>query len=149
VTSVREARPDDLDWLIAQLREFSQFFGSRIPLFQDEAFARTTLAAFIAGHFVRIAEQANCGPVGFIAGGVGRHWMNPEIRTLAEAFWWVAPQHRRSRAGVVLLNEFVDWGRKNVDWIEFALEDNSPVKPETLLKRGFRFKEHNYLLEVG
>jgi len=51
--------------------------------------------------------------------------------------------------GLMLLEEFTDWGKRNADWISFSLEDKSPVKDTTLTKRGFRLKERSFILEVN
>lgn len=145
---MREGQSLDIDWLIPQLKQFSLFFGSRRSLFpSNEEYARERLADMMQSHFFRVAEQDGA-PVGFIAGYVTPHPFNPEIWTLAETFWWVDPIHRQGRAGLLLLNAFVEWGRDHVDLLTFALEAHSPVNPRTLEKRGLQLQEHNFMLEV-
>lgn len=150
---IRPAQAEDIPWLVGQLKVFSAFFGTKRPLFPDDEFAAKGLAMMMTNHLVLVAEmfhdELSAGPVGFIAGYVTPHPFNPTIRTLTETFWWVAEEYRWSRAGLKLLNAFVDWGRDNADWIMFALEEKSPVKEEVLLKRGFRLQERNYLCEVS
>lgn len=152
-----------MDWLVSQLRAFSDFFTSKFKLFpHDEEAVRRKLKILIDEHFVRIAEtQDNTAllnavtgrplgeiRVGFIAGMHSEHFFNPEIKTFTELFWWVTPEYRGSSAGVRLLEAFIDYGDARPGWICFGLEHNSPVKDETLLKRGFRHQERSFLKEV-
>lgn len=146
--TIRRAHHNDLDFLLAQLREFSQFFGTEKALFGDESYARQTLLGMIADHPFFVAEGEGAGPVGFVAGLITPHLFNPNIRVLAETFWWVSEEHRGSRAGLMLLEEFVKFGKENVDWITFALEEKSPVNEKALTKRGFKLQERSYLKEI-
>lgn len=146
--SVRRASSDDIDWLLSQLKLFSDFFGTKRALFPSEEHARPGVELMVASHLVLIADHPAIGPVGFIAGYVTPHPYNPSIRLLAESFWWVSEEHRGTRAGLLLLNEFVAWGKANADWVTFALEAKSPVTDRVLLDRGFVQQERTFLLEV-
>lgn len=146
--TVRPASTDDIDWLLVQLQAFAAFYGTKRDLFPTEAFAREACVRMVTMHLVLVADHPAVGPVGFISGYVVPHPYNPAIRMLSESFWWVEEEHRGSRAGMLLLNAFLDWGREHADWITFGLEANSPVGDEVLLKRGFRLQERNFLLEV-
>lgn len=79
---------------------------------------------------------------------LGFHPYNPAIRVLTETFWWVTPNARGSRAGLMLLDAFTAYGERNADWIVFTLEHHSPVNERTLTKRGFHLHERSYLREV-
>jgi RimJ/RimL family protein N-acetyltransferase len=147
--TVRGATPEDIDWLLSQLREFSNFFGTRRSLFGDDDYSQSAMLNMIQNHIVFIAEREDVGPIGFISGYIIPHPYNPEIRLLSETFWWVDEEYRGTRAGLMLLNQFTDWGKKNADWITFALEEKSPVKETCLTKRGFRLHERSFLLEVS
>jgi len=146
---VRPASTADIPWLLSQLKKFSEFFGSKIPLFEDEAHSTQGLHSMICDHVVFIAEQDGVGSVGFISGWRTQHPFNPKIRWLAETFWWVDEPWRGTRAGLMLLNKFTEWGKQNADWITFGLEENSPINDKTLIKRGFRLHERSYLMEVS
>lgn len=147
--NVRRATIEDVDWLHFQLKKFSDFFGTQKPLKGDGVFAREFIENLVANHLVLIADQFPSKPIGLISGLILPHMYNPEIRVLSETFWWVDEEHRGSRAGLRLLEEFIDFGKKNADWITFALEDNSPVRDEVLTRRGFRLKEKSFLMEVS
>lgn len=146
--SVRRAKSEDVGYLVAQLKEFSVFFGTRRPLFPTEEFASVSMLGFIENHLVLIAERGG-EQIGFIAGMITPHAFNPEIKVLLEMFWWVNELHRGSRAGLLLLEEFTAWGRANVDWILMGLEAKSPVNEKVLTKRGFKLHERSFLLEVN
>lgn len=146
--TIRPATEGDLDWLICQLKSFSSYFGTKKSLFGDEEFARAGMQTMLTSHLVLIAESVIDGPVGFIAGVVTPHLFNPQIRVLAETFWWVAESRRGSRASLLLLEEFIKWGKANADWVTFALEHRTPVKESSLIRRGFHLQEKSFLLEV-
>jgi hypothetical protein len=145
---VRPASLDDIDWLLVQLQAFSVFQDTKRELFPTEAFAREALAGMIQNHLMLVADHPAVGPVGFISGYVLPHPYNPSIQMLSETFWWVAEEHRGTRAGLLLLEAFLAWGREHADWITFALEAKSPVSDDVLLKRGFKIQERSFLLEV-
>ena len=147
-TIVRTANSDDVEWVLPELEEFSKFFDSKIPLYNED-YARVIVWDMITGdsHLFLVAERDG-RPLGFICGFVSGHPFNPDIRTLVELLWWVKLEERGGSAGARLLNAFVDWGKSNVDWITMTLEDKSPVNDLTLTKRGFRLKERSFVLEV-
>ncbi len=146
--AIRPASSHDSDWLVRQLQDFSKFFNTKIPLYQDEAITREGLSRIMENHLLRIADKSGFGPIGFIAGLITPHIFRPSIRVLSEAFWWVEERHRHSRAGYLLFQSYIEFGKANADWILFTLEDNSPISEDALINRGFRFKEKNFLMEV-
>ncbi len=146
--TVRSAHAGDLDWLVGQLREFSVFFGSKLSVFPKEEIARDKLKELFSHPFY-IAEKQGVGPVGFIAGYLTPHFFNPEIIVLQELFWWVAEDHRGSKAGKLLLDRFLLEGKEYAHWITMVLEEKSPVNPECLTRIGFRPSERGFLMEVA
>jgi hypothetical protein len=146
---VRRAVDGDLEWLLTQLRAFSRFFDSKFDLFGEEDHARKVVTNMVENHVVFVAEDSVKGLLGFIAGYKATHPFNPKIRVLSENFWWVSEEHRGSRAALVLLNAFVEWGKANVDMICMALEAISPVNPDCLAKRGFKLQERAFTMEVA
>lgn len=146
---VRAAHLGDLDWLMRELKAFSHFYGSKKPLYGGDAYATQAITGMIENHVLLVAEREDGERMGFIGGVVQPHPMNPEISTLTELFWWVPETHRGCRAGLMLLNAFIDWGQKHCDWVLMTLEHNSPISERCLTTRGFIPKERSYLLEVG
>lgn len=147
--TVRKAVKDDVDFLLSQLDVFSDFYGTKKRLFPNEDYAREKLTELIKGQVVFIAEKQGVGSIGFIAGILFNHPFNPDIRVLSETFWWVQEEHRNSRAGLMLLNEFTEFGKETADWVTTAIEEKSPINDRVLLKRGYKATEKNFLLEVN
>lgn len=145
--TVRHANPEDIDWLVGQLKNFSEFAGTKRRLFEDPIYAQTGIAQMIDNHLVLVSQEPG-KLTGFIAGYIGPHPYNPSIEVLTEAFWWVDPDSRGTRAGGLLLSCFIEYGKDHADWIIMSLERNSPVKDESLLKRGFVLQEKSFLLET-
>ena len=150
---VRQGWEGDIEWMVAQMIEFSKFFGTRHPLFGDVEFVRMGLKNLIKNHFVRVATGCNSEGIidkmGFLIGFLTPHPYNPAIKLLSEQFFWVDEKYRGSRAGLMLLDSFVDFGKKNAHWITMAMEKNSKMNDRALLRRGFRQHEVSYLKEVA
>lgn len=155
--TVRRAIEGDIPWMLDELKKFSDFFGTRIPLF-DPNTAKGTLSQILENHvvFVAVREQEALGtgvsvflPIGFIAGAQVSHPLNPAIRVFAELLWWVQEEFRGSRAGAMLLEQFTAYGREHADWITMTLEAKSPVNPAVLERKGFRHQESSFVMEVA
>lgn len=147
--SVRHAVTDDIDFLVSELQLFSQFFGTHKSLFPSITYAREALKSFIKTNILLIADKAGVGPVGFIGGAYHKHFMNPDITVLTELFWWVQKSYRHTRAGLLLLNKYIDEGKKIADWLTVSLEHKSTVNARSLTRRGFKLHEHSYIMEVA
>ena len=141
---VEKMQQRDIPWVIEELENFARWNAGKYNLFPHPGQASLGIQNFIENHLALVVREAR----GLIMGWVMPHPFNPQINLLAEAFWWVSPPHRRSRAGLLLLDAFVEFGVKNAHMITFALEAESPVNERILTKRGFRLKERAYVLEV-
>jgi hypothetical protein len=148
VFSVRPALLTDLSWMLVECEKFCDIYDTKAKLFPTPEFAEKIVGSFIEHHVVLVAEHIEKGPVGFIGGVLTPHLFNPEIKVLAETFWWVKEEWRGTRAGHNLLAAFVDVGKKHSDWITLSVIQKTPIKEEALLKRGFVCLERNYLMEV-
>ena len=145
--TVRRGKPEDVPWILSQLKIFSPLYGTKRSLFGDEDYAREGLLRTMESHLLLVAERGET-LMGFVAGMVSPHLYNPAIRILCELFWWVAEEYRKTRAGYLLMREYMTWGKSNVDWMTFCLMENSPVKDGTLRRLGFKPTETSYLMEV-
>lgn len=144
---VRRATFDDVNWIIPELKKFSNFFESKHQLFSDDEFVGDYIEDKIENHVVLVAEINN-EPAGFMSAFKMPHPYNPSIRLLSESAWWVIEEYRGTRAGHMLFKEMVDIGKRECDWILMTIEDKSPVSDGYFLKQGFRFKEKSFLMEV-
>jgi hypothetical protein len=143
---IRCAQSKDLPWIVEELKSFSVFYKSKIPLFPTEEYALAGMQSHLDNHVLLVAED-DSGLLGFISGIFSTHIFNPKIKLLNETFWWVAERNRFTRAGLMLLDAFTEIGKKSADWTVFTLEHHSPVNDRSLLKRGYEIKETNYLME--
>lgn len=147
---IRQAQGSDIPWLLAECKAFDQFFGAKHSLFPDEETAIEKISELMnpeVGCFY--VAETDLARVGFIVGILSPHYFNPRLRTLAELLWWVNPLYRGTRAGLALLEAYIRFGAQHADQVVMTLEENSPINPSSLTKRGFRLKESNYLLEVA
>lgn len=145
---VRQATTEDIDWLIEECAEFGRFFDSKIPLYNEEHLRSVVLPSLINSHLFLVAEVRG-EKAGFIAGLYTSHFLNPLITTLTEILFWVTPKLRGSRAAIMLIEAYTQWGKLNADWISMTVESASHLNEKSILKRGFRFKEKSYFMEVG
>lgn len=119
---IKIAGPDDvpvlMDMAWESFRAFAPVPGDR-DLF---AGMLTSLATF--GGYVRIAEREG-QPVGFLAGLVTpfKPWANEKCAM--EVLFFVAPEHRTSRAAVLLLKDFEAWA-KSKGCASMAVSANLP-----------------------
>lgn len=137
---IRSARIDDIDWIVKELEGFAKP-GSKKQLFNKER-TEVLVKKTVCTPCFFVAEK-NKVPAGFIAG-----ILHEEIKLLAEMFWWVSAPYRRTRISLLLLNKFLEYGKQNADWIIFGLEAASPIRDETLFKRGFKLMERHFLMET-
>lgn len=144
--TIRQARHDDVEWIVNELKSFSDFFDSKMKIFEDIEHARHIIKLHIENHIILVSENET-GLTGFISGVVGQHVFNPMINTVTETFWWVAEKFRQGRSGLLLLNEFIRIAKERSHWVIFTLEKNSPINDRCLKSRGFKVIETQYLME--
>lgn len=146
---VRMAVEGDLDWLLGELKRFDHFAGTAKSMFpKDVDLLVEKLIGMMKEHVLLIAEKSGAR-LGFVGGFLLPHLFNSDIYCLQETFWWVCPEHRKTSAGIRLLEAFDEAGRAiGVDWVFFSLMHNSPVNDRCLTKRGYRPQEHYYLKEL-
>ena len=145
--AIRDAKPEDADWIVSRLPALSAMYQTKRPLYEDPIYARDGVLSFIRDHLFLIGLDGD-DRRGFIAGMVSDHFVNPEIRTLTEMLWWVDPGPSQPRVGLALLRGFTEWGRRHADWITFTRLDAHPSGHRALTRLGFRLQERIYLLEV-
>ncbi len=152
-TQIRSATIEDLDWLIEQLKKFSSFYGTHFALFGDEEGSKRFVTNLITNHVVLLAEYDN-EPLALMAGYLGPHIYNPQIKVLSEMFWWVREEARGTFRGAAacsrLKSAFEERAKtENCDWIILTLiENRSPLKETNIIKSGYHLHERSYLMEV-
>lgn len=146
--TTRHANMSDLDWIFGECIAFSNAYQSKFSLAGNEAYGRVFVANLIQNHLV-IVGLKDGELAGFIAGMVGPHHFNPDIKQLTELFWWVPPRSRMTGVGAKLFLEFVAFGKQNCDCITMTLENETQISDAALAKRGFKLTEKAYLLECN
>lgn len=145
--TIRSATPLDCDWIISQLKIFSEELGTVKKLFGDEDYVRARVIDVLTNHAFFVAEKDG-SLVGFICGFLVPHYFNPQIITLTELIWWVIPSERGTEAGKGLMEKFIEFGKEKSHWIAFGLNEKTPVKDERLFDLGFKNFERSFLMEV-
>lgn len=84
-------------------------------------------------------------PVGTLGALLVPNIYNPDFTTLAELVWYVLPEHRNSRAAILLLEVFEKCAEDNADDAILSLLPTSKVR--SLEKRGFKLCEKAYRKE--
>lgn len=87
-------------------------------------------------------------PVGCIGALLVPNTYNPEIATLAELIWYVVPEHRKSRAGFMLLEAYMKMADELADEATLSLLSSSEVNLDSLAKRGFLQEEFAFRKKI-
>ncbi len=146
---VRPGVPSDIPWLLTQLREFAAAYPAPLSLYGDDAYGASLVGTIIANQFLAVAEDESGQSVGFIAGAYGTHPYNPSLNICSELWWWVVPEQRGSRAGVLLLRELEHWADTLDAPLCLTVETDSPVSDRFLAKHGFIPAERQFIRMPG
>lgn len=119
---IRQATAKDLPWIVQELQLFARQYDSKLNLFGNSDYVYQGLLETLQKHLLLVAERDE-KLLGFISGIVTPHLYNPNIRWLAELFWWVAEDARGTAAASLLMDEFIAWGKSNVDMITFGITE--------------------------
>lgn len=92
--------------------------------------------------------KKNGEPVGILASLLVPNTYNPEIKTLAELFWYVIPEARKGRAGALLLEAHINMAKNIADEATLSTLGSSEVNPKTLTRKGFIHEENAYRIKV-
>jgi hypothetical protein len=145
---VRQAVPNDFEWLKGELEEFSSQYETKKPMFHSEEYSRLIFENIIDKHVALVSETPAGEPSGAICGMCTPHCFNPNIRVLTEVFLWVKGEYRRTTACTMLINAFTEVGKVIADWVLFATSGKHPISDISLGKLGYEHIETSYKLEV-
>lgn len=110
----------------------------------DVDHVRNLLEEGLSKHVVLVADDEGTLK-GTIIGVYIQHPLNPSITVLQEVAWWVPEEHRRGRAGWILLQAFAALERTNITTL--SLLPNSAVAAKHLNKLGFEAAETAFVKE--
>lgn len=145
--SVSRAKEEDVEWLVDQIKELSDFYGGKREMWPGREFAEELTRSVLRDHLLIVCRSGD-ERVGFLSGLLTPHHMNPSIITLHCHTWWVVPDHRKNGAGFLLLSEFTKIGRRVADSVFMAHGMRCPVDEENLSKMGYKLTEKLYVLET-
>jgi ribosomal protein S18 acetylase RimI-like enzyme len=137
---IRNAHYTDIPWLVRESEAFAAEHNQP-DLWPGDREAGTKWSLAVDHHLVLVA-CTDTARVGFMLGWVSAHPFNDALGTLTSALWWVAPGYRKTRAGVMLLEEFMDRGEEA--GLEVYITLRSRVGDKFLRRRGFKPDELVY-----
>lgn len=85
--------------------------------------------------------------VGALAAMLSPNLYNPQLLTFAELFWYVLPEYRNTRAGILLISVFDKRGEECADFSAMSLLGGSKVNEKTMKNRGYALSEYAFLRE--
>ena len=85
-------------------------------------------------------------PIGVLAALQLPHFLNPNLSTLVEIVWYVLPEHREGRIGLMLLKAYKEMA-EGMDLASLSVLPTTPIKLSTLEKYGFTLREYSMILE--
>jgi hypothetical protein len=81
-------------------------------------------------------------PVGVLGAFLTSNLFNPDIKVLGEVFWYVLPEYRNTRAGILLFKLFDATAKEIADEATLSiLIASSEINVDSLEKRGFKLNE--------
>lgn len=102
------------------------------------------LKRFAEEHLLLMCYR-NGQPVGFLAGTIFGSFFDPRIKILYQNLLFSLPN---TRSSLLLLKEFIDFGKTNANHTISVIGQNSNIKPRSLLRLGFTKLEELYRMET-
>ena len=137
---IKELGQEDLDWFIpnAAVRMLTDELGRDelidIDTLRDLSFkVIETKTAYVV-----MKGEEYCGA---IAGMLVPNLFNPKYVSLVELFWYVLPEYRTGRAGLLLLRALEDRANELGVDLTLSILPHSEVEINTLERMGFVFEE--------
>jgi hypothetical protein len=116
------------------------------PDYYNEETCSNLFDSGMSNGILLIAENGGV-PIGCISGLYCPNPFNNSLVILQEIFWYVLPEHRNGRAGLLLLNEFSEIGRQTANDIFMSLLDSSEVSQRMMTRKGFVCREIGYAMK--
>jgi|SRR6185369_325976 len=136
----------DMEWFaeIAAVRMLKEELKKPEYVNIENIYALASLGAMYGTAFV--AKKGDI-PVGALGAIKVPNVYNPNLEMLAEMFWYVLPEYRKSKAGLLLLNAYSDKAEELGVEATMSLLPSSNIQDKTLAKRGFNLGEYAYRKE--
>lgn len=140
---VRSACEEDMDDILRMSKSFydTTHHARNIPL--DEESVVRLVEMLLDGGILLVAEVDH-KVVGMIAGYVHPYMFNNNVMQLGEIVWYVDPEHRATRAGLLLLEELeAEARRAGVDYmVMMNFVDGPEVVNRAYTAAGYNMTEY-------
>lgn len=145
---VEELTEKDLKWFVEVAAVNMLIYEVRRPelVHMDNLYRLANLGMTGGTAFIVKCKGENAGALGSI---LLPNLFNPNIKTMAEIFWYVLPEYRMTRAGAMLLNAFNKKASEISDESTLCLMGSSEINIKTLEKRGFHLGEYAFRKAYG
>lgn len=111
----------------------------------ENLYVLATMGALTGTAFV---AKKGTVPIGALGAIVVPNVYNPAIQNLAEMFWYVLPEYRKTRAGLLLLNAYVDKSNELGMEATMSLLPSSDVNFKAMKSKGFDLVEYGFRKEA-
>ena len=135
----------DLDWILGELPKFADYHGEQSWMPDLDAQLDQLLYASRSG-YLRIAVSPAGHYSGFLMAVMHPHWSNPDKLQATELLWWVVPEARATRAGLMLMQDFTQWAEAHADFVSFSLV--GPAGDKALARLGYKYGERVFTKRV-
>lgn len=137
---------EDMEWFVetAAVRMLEDEVGKPEYVNIPNLYMLASTAAITETAFVMKIDGVSVGAIGGI---LSPTLFNPDMTILTEVFWYVLPEYRNTRAGLMLFNKYSERAEEVADEASFSLLTTSTVKKETLERKGFKFCEYAFRKE--
>ena len=146
---IRRGVDADIPWLLTQLRVFASHYPVALPIVGTDSYSETLLGTLMRDQYLSVATLDDGTPVGLIAGALVAHPYNPELLIVSELWWWVTPEARGSRAGMMLLADLERWADAHDAPLSLTMETNTALNDRHLTKRGYVPVERQFIRLPG
>jgi RimJ/RimL family protein N-acetyltransferase len=143
---IRKATREDLWWLLENGMEMLKIIDpNKVP---NAVYLNNFVIGLLENGILFVAEKD--GKITGMIGGVKHpNIYFPEDIDLTELFWWIPEKYRKTRASYMLMKSFTAYGKQEkVARIILSVLSETQLNADALEKRGYKFREAAYVMEV-
>jgi hypothetical protein len=133
---IERLQPQDIPWVagVAAVRMLVEEL--KIPEYVNADGISSLVNRGYEEGTIRVAKLNN-EPIGVVGALATQNLFNPKLTTLTEVFFYVLPEHRKSRAGYLLFKEYNKMVDEIADDATFSILSGSAMGESLLLKTGY------------
>lgn len=141
---IRKALPQDIPYMLEHAKEFIKFYNNK-NINYNQSHLIHLAQTLMDSHVLVVAETEEGEVAGMLGAMYVPNHIDPSCISLTELFWWVGEEHRRTRAGWLLLSFLEAVGEKyEVPVVISVLPQTGDVTP-LLERHGFVKVEESYV----